>query len=120
VAPEYEKVNFGNPHEEEPRILASRADAIKTNALADAQSFTMLKSSALSERDFPEIGATGSKAAHIHAIKFQLFDKPVPLGLCSARVTSDHCPREPPMRANTVLLDYEHPHDVPPLCASPG
>src|SRR6266404_2299868 len=41
VAPDYEKV-VGATHTKQAKILAARADAIRTNALADAQAVTIL------------------------------------------------------------------------------
>jgi regulator of protease activity HflC (stomatin/prohibitin superfamily) len=55
VAPDYEKV-IGALQTKQAKILAARADAIRTNALADAQALTLLNR-ATAERTSRQVGA---------------------------------------------------------------
>lgn len=66
VAPEFQKV-ISAIHSKEAKILAAKADAIRTNAVADAQAVTVLNK-ASAERRSREIGALAQAALFTNQI----------------------------------------------------
>jgi modulator of FtsH protease HflK len=66
VAPEFEKV-VAAIHTKHARILAAEADAIRTNAMAEAQAFTILRE-AEAERQRLEVGALANAALFTNQI----------------------------------------------------
>jgi len=67
IAPEYQKV-ISAIHSKEAKILAARADAIRTNAVADAEAVTVLNR-ASAERRSREIGALAQAALFTNQIQ---------------------------------------------------
>ena len=110
VAPEYEKV-IAAIQTKQAKILAARADDIRTNALAGAQAVTLINR-ASAEQVAREVGALAQAA---------LFTNQIPafqggaVGLCGAGLPADLCPRHR-QRAQIRFADHQHarcPHVRP-------
>lgn len=105
VAPDFEKV-IGAIHTKEARILSAMADAIKTNAMAQAQA-TNLIDRAMADRATREIGALAQAA---------LFTNQIPAYAAAPSVYPERAYLETFVRATAdarkYLLLTTNTHDV--------